>query len=364
MQESVEYRKFAMMPEAREGFRQQGYDYSFSWFPHWGCCFGQKRRPDGTVTSGCTYCGSSNVHYGIMHGPEGGSMHGEFREQPRTGVSAEDWIRAFDRIPGSALIDVSGGEPMEFPPLLKIMTKTSPRHIWGITSNLKHQRVVRRFVEEVGPLRCPCVTASCHPLADLDHTRGPFLEHVRWFRDTGYHVSVNFVLFPGQLHLLREFWDRVTVDLRVAMFLEPYSGGATEPFMGYTDDEIKLIEEVARRQKDANLPARLVRRNMVREHARDQASRIPFPPRWCNAGVSRMWIAPDGTVYPCNTLYMGHRAAEAMGNFLESDFRLLPGFRVCALPCECGGDRATVAFVPLSKTDEGNIVHGLVAVGA
>ncbi len=292
-----------------------------------------------------------------MQGPEGGSLRGEFREQPRKNITADQWIDAFNRIPGSALIDISGGEPMEFPYLIDIITKTSPRHIWGITSNLKHSNIVKRFIDEVGPIRCNFVTASCHPLADLNHARGDFIEHVRWFRDAGYRVSVNFVLFPGQLHLLPEFWDKVTSDLRVAMFLEPYSGGAIEPFEGYTDKEIKFIEEIALKQKDANLPARLVRKDMVREHARNQEARAPFPPRWCNAGVWRMWIAPDGTVYPCNNIYMRHNKSESMGNFLDSDFRLPPGFHLCSLPCGCGGDRSAVTFIPLSKTDEGRIIE-------
>ncbi len=174
-----------------ESFRRFGVDYAISWMPQWDC------------NLRCEYCGEINIHKGLMKGTQGGSLNGEFREEPAP-VHWSEWVRAFNELPGRALIDISGGEPFLFRHLVDVLEELDDRHLVCLTTNLTLS--IDGFLDRIDPGKILTVTGSLH----LDNPkwgfktewRTRFFQRLLDLKRKGFTVQANFVAYPKQLDMI------------------------------------------------------------------------------------------------------------------------------------------------------------------
>jgi len=307
-----------------EPYRRLGFKYSICWMCTWRC------------NLKCQYCGVYHIREGHMPGPEGGSLAGEFREKDAK-VPYQSWIDAFNKLDGPAVIDISGGEPFLFPNMFEIIEGTEEYHQWAITSNLCASTVEQLL--SLPKNRIKGMTASFH-LCNPDHEG--FFTKIGALADYGIPLNVNFVAHPSQLSYVKAIHRRVVDDMGIALTLEPYSGGDVVPFRGYNKKELDFLGNYWGCEIFTNDEGK-----SFAQQSRDIRERMLEPEKQevvhCNAGVTRFMIAPDGTMYPCNVMYMKARD-KAIGNFL-GEWKLHREFHRCALPCTCGGDAENVVRV-------------------
>ena len=299
-----------------EVYKKHGFKWSISFYPTWEC------------NLNCPYCGSNNIYRGLMHGPQGGSLKGEFREEP-AGADGETWARRFNRLPGAAMIDISGGEPFLWPHLIEFLKHLDFKHRMAITTNLTQP--VEEFCDAVTAFKVCEFTLSCH-LCNPGW-RDTFWERVDYLKRYHFWIRINFVAYPSQIDKI-ETVERLAREHHVEFTLEPYAGGAPEPFEGYTKEELAFLSG---RWGGDVAP---VRKEMAGEHDKG-GGRIRT--KRCTAGKTRFMVAPDGAMYPCNQTYM--KRVHYLGNFLTDS----PPFReeewlLCDLDCSCTGDRVNVEF--------------------
>ena len=165
-------------------------DFSISWMPIWDC------------NLSCEYCGEINIYRGHMPGPEGGSLNGEFREKMAP-VHWSEWVRAFNELPGRALIDISGGEPFMYKDLINVITNIDERHLLALTTNLTFP--ISRFIENISPERMISVTGSLH--LNNRNWRTTFFKRLPALYKAGFRTQCNFVAYPKQLHVLPELYE-------------------------------------------------------------------------------------------------------------------------------------------------------------
>ena len=277
------------------------FDYSICWMCTWRC------------NIHCPYCP-------IPRTRAAGSGHGEFLQEEAP-VDYREWVRAFDRLNGRAVVDISGGEPFLFRNLVPLIIETD-RHRFALTTNLT--AVTLDEVLAIPRVKIVGITASFH-FANGDPDG--FNEKVVGIAAAGYPIQVNFVAWPKQIRRIPALHDFFVRQHNIRFVIEPYSAGDGKPFPGYTAEEMEILGrywvcDVAHNNEDRKVRQAILKREMPR-------------PILCNAGNTRFMITPDGSVYPCNMIYFQVR--KPIGNFL-GDFTLGSGFRLCHLECECGGD--------------------------
>lgn len=177
-----------------EYFREKfGMDYHVSWMITWRCSLN------------CEYCGAININRGLMKGPEGGSLTGEFREKDAK-IHWKDWVNAFNRLPGNALIDISGGEPFIYPNILDIIEGIDERHKIAITTNLTLSiEDLENFIKRIHPRKISQITCSLHLCNKEWNTL--FIRKLDRLFDAQFMTQVNFVAYPSQLSYIPRLFN-------------------------------------------------------------------------------------------------------------------------------------------------------------
>ena len=310
-----------------EAYKQHGFKYSIAFYPTWEC----------NLT--CYYCGTRNANKGLKPGPHGGSRHGEYREEP-AGVEPEAWAERFNALDGGAMIDISGGEPFLWPGLIRFLQRLDVKHRAFLTTNLT--RPVDTFCASVPALKVPDITASCH-LCNPEW-KGAFWEKIDYLRERHFWIRVNFVAYPAQLDRIKEV-QALAASHHVEFTLEPYAGGAPEPFRGYSGEKLRFLSE------NWSGTFSEMSRRMAEEHRRAGEGEKKIPLKRCSAGRSRFMIVPDGAMYPCNQAYWNR--VFGLGNFLGRHRLLGEGEAIeCSFDCACAGDRANADIEIIEKSAE------------
>ena len=215
----------------REAYRNFGVDFSISWMPNWNC------------NLNCEYCGEINIRRGLMPDPKGGSFNGEFREQTAP-VHWSEWVRAFNELPGRALIDISGGEPFMYKDFIDVVTNIDERHLLAVTTNLTFP--ITHFIENVSPKKVISVTGSLH--LNNNTWRTTFFERLHALWKAGFTTQCNFVAYPEQLHILPElhavFHGRPSDKVRVrGEVLRPLSHWHKDVMTQHDGERLPLYSE-------------------------------------------------------------------------------------------------------------------------
>lgn len=193
-----------------------------------------------------------------------------FNEMPET-RPPEDWIRALNRLENPVRCDITGGEPLLYEGLDKVIAGVDERHELALTTN---------FSISASPdfyLRFLWITLSFHPTQLSSEEEMDFFDRAKQLRESYPHIlTVNYVAERPQMHRIPELKDKCA-EIGVRFHVDP------ESETSYTDDELKWLEPYLSGD-------RLVgheRENMFNK------------PRLCSAGQTYIQILPNGTMIPC-----------------------------------------------------------------
>ncbi|MBI4496848.1 MAG: radical SAM/SPASM domain-containing protein [Chloroflexi bacterium] len=205
----------------------------------------------------------------------------DYREE-QTGVQAplgwERWRDFLLRLPPS-VVDVAGGEPLQYPGLYELLASIAGKHEWALTTNLLNTRNYRRLVEE--PLAgCVHITWSYHPFSPQDQRTW---ERFRRLREVyGPVVTASVVR-----------WGNIPVGEIVRLFEAqgvPCAVNDYQPPQGNQENDV-----------------------------------------WqrCNGGHRHIVVDADGTVYPCFAFFELRRGA--IGHI--DSFQFAPVKALCRQEC-------------------------------
>lgn len=236
------------------------------------------------------------------------------REKPepeRPPVSPAQWLAAWERFAerwGPAIIDISGGEPFDYPGFTGILAALSRRH---------EVRVITNFAWDPADLpseTAPAATGfvlSMHP----QHLGRPetFLRKALALKARGFRVRATAVAYPPFMATAlgyREICQKGGLKFTLTPFFGDHSG---RPYpASYSPEEKETLRRF--------IPAELAAWQLL------EVNPAGLP---CRAGADYARVSPDGTARPC-------LHSPPMGNFLSPDFSFRSGPAPCpSAYCHC-----------------------------
>lgn len=226
-------------------------------------------------------------------------------------VSPAQWLEAwasFGERWGAALIDISGGEPFDYPGFTDILAALSGRHEVRVITNFGWNPA--ELPSEVDPARTSFVL-SMHP----QHLGPPesFIRKALSLKERGFRVRATAVAYPPFMETAigyRELCKSAGVKFTLTPFFGDHCGRHYPA--SYSDEEKQALRGM--------IPAELAAWQLLEINP----SGLP-----CRAGADYARVAPDGTARPC-------LHSPPMGNFLSRDFDFRHGPAPCpSAYCHC-----------------------------
>lgn len=217
-------------------------------------------------------------------------------------VTAAEWARAWNGIPGELVIDITGGEPGLFPPLIDVIKGLELEKRCAITTNGTLD--VQRLSDNVPPSKCILVTMSYHPSSRRNFEQ--FLNRALLLKHRGFNVAVNYVAHPGQMWLVPTLAG-VFSERGIPFHVDPFWQGP-EPFYAYAETENAFLRAYV---------------SPDRASVYEKASGRYL----CSAGSDYFVVIPNGEAYTC--LSKGRDLQNPLGNILNEGFALLDRPIVC-----------------------------------
>jgi len=228
------------------------------------------------------------------------------------------FLAAFERLPGSWEIKLSGGEPFVHPDLLALVAGLSSRGILvSIVTNLSASEDLLRAFLDAAENRLGVFSASLHLEyvgEGLRQTLDEFIDRCKLVRSRllSGSVSVTCVATRTNLPRLPGLRDRFAAE-GIPFKIQPEK--RDRDVIAYTDDERAQI-------------LALGGHNLTGEIAHD------FLGSPCFAGCHYFILDDRGQAYPCYPAR--RRREESLGNLVTGDFRLRSDARPCPYPyCNC-----------------------------
>lgn len=215
------------------------------------------------------------------------------------------WARIYD-IYGQASIDILGGEPFLYPDFTEIIRELSAMHRVNINTNLSCS--VEDLLSKCDPSRIK-INPTFHPMfARFEE----FLGKAKALKEAGFTRGITYLAYPPQLRQLdpyRMAFKKEGIGFAVLSFWGEYKG--QDYPAAYTEEEKQIINPQLAQRGGENFQTRPI-----------------SSPRGklCYAGCLYACIHPDGAATRCG----GCCSREVLGNFFQSDFKLLEG----PLPCQ------------------------------
>ena len=244
-------------------------------------------------------------------------LQGRFKAHPIP--PAEKWAEAFNRIrPG--ILDITGGEPFLMPRFVWFLEQLDPAIRIAITSNIS--RDFEEYVNSPAIKKVFSMTCSYHP-SQSENKDGQSLEvftqKVLRLRGAGIqHLTVNFVAYPEQMHLIPEL-KRHFEGLSIRFHVDPFAMNV--PKNPYTPEQEAFLKPFvgADRLADAK-----------------QGDNV-----MCDGGQQHLSIQPDGQAYRCildkQLTFENYPNIKPVGNIFNADFALNPGKTFCDQRYRCPG---------------------------
>ena len=239
--------------------------------------------------------------------------------------SGKEWLKFFSTLP-PALIDFTGGEPMVHPDIIEILKKLPKKHGWAMTSNTTLK--VDEVIEEVGPERCACWTASFHYLAPKPYCEPDwFLNQIIKLKNAGFNVAVNIVGYPTMLHVL---------DVYIPYFRKHGFPVNVLPFLNrhWNWHECPKLKEKLLKYKDYFAGNQKLKWDL--ESAKYT--------KICSAGKDYFIVIADGQAFRCYSTMIYNDRRAYLGNVFDGTFKLLKEDKICKAACliPCDYNRAKI----------------------
>ena len=180
------------------------------WGPTWVCSYH------------CKYCTLPDV---LDSGPDGKNF------PAKTGKTAEDWIRVFEKFIAlngldGGILSVSGGEPTSFPGVGQVLNFWHQHNFKiGMVSNMAMD-IYKTIVKEVPPQAFSAWNASLH-LLERTFDMNIFKAKVLMLKALGYPVTVTLVGHPNQVMLapeLHEYFIKHGVGFTIIPMVGEFDG--------------------------------------------------------------------------------------------------------------------------------------------
>ncbi|NLO91327.1 MAG: radical SAM protein [Elusimicrobia bacterium] len=252
--------------------------------------------------------------------------------------SLEGALRAWERMHelyGSCHINITGGEPSEFPRFFELLERLARLHTLEVQTNLNFPP--EQLIGRVPPERLR-LAATFHPAQSSAEL---FIYRARHLRKAGFDVYCNFLAHPEQLDLLPGL-RRQFAEAELPFYVQRYDGqheGRAYP-AAYAEEQLAVIED-----REPDFAAKPVA---------SAAPRTPAPGKketLCRMGQMYAKILPDGKAFRCRTVAYEKDVKPPfyLGNiFADEAFALHETPLPCALECRCdpmpvGGEDAWLA---------------------
>jgi len=278
-------------------------------------------------------------------------------------LDAQKWINIWKDIYvkyGTCHIQVTGGEPFEYPNFLDILEGIAEYHSMDVSTNLSWD--VGKFSKKAD-FRKIKIDSSFHP--DFIGFK-EFLEKLEFLRNQGYLVSVTMVAYPPMLDGILEYtekFSKVNFKLIVYPYRGPYEGRLLPDEYSTAEKQVfekirKLAEGVTEdlfntmvktptyndkdyKKRDFNLSSVLNKQPMRQKTGEDKVffnpknNKLEMSDRVCKMGQGYAKIYPNGDAYRC-CMSQGE-AWGYMGNIIEGNFSFKERPEACpsGINCKC-----------------------------
>lgn len=233
-------------------------------------------------------------------------------------IESEYWIEFFKSLPPS-LLHLSGGEPFLYSGFYDILNEMPKMHMFYLATNLSMS--LNKFVDIVDPKRVWVIAASLHP-SSSNFSLKEYIDKIKYLRQFGYNVFVNYVAYPKQIHLIPIF--KQLIESAGAFF-------NVDPFISktynYTQEEENEVKKY------------LTQRRKIGFRWEEEGTI-----KYCSAGKDYIFVAPNGEVFRCLSGFFHHNKNKfRIGNIKET-VQLNSDYQVCfnACPATCDQNVVTV----------------------
>jgi len=229
---------------------------------------------------------------------------------PAPFIDSEKWVEAWNRLKPERL-DITGGEPFFQPGFLALLEGLDDSIHVAITTSLQKvplENSYALFAQRISPKKVDSMTISYHPSCQ---------EWAQWkgkallLKNRGFSLTCNFVGFPEQMYLIPSVKKDVE-EMGIRFHLDPYWPGPKIPFEPTAEEKAYLMGFTG---ADRTLTLN-----------RDE---VQHKPCFCDAGMTHIQVAPDGTAKRCGTL------GASIGNILDPIFKLFDEAGQCDCPWMC-----------------------------
>jgi len=240
------------------------------------------------------------------------------------------WIDLFNDIPPS-LIDITGGEPTQYPNFEKVILDIGPKHHVSMTTNLSHppSTYSKKFWN-----RFKTITFSFHPHATSIDSFIERVREVQKYREDKQSntLVINIVGYPEFLDKIQSYIDLIKEKLN----------GPLPHVDPYIDDTYQYTEEEAEKVRKLRAYTGYKDTREIGYNLDDTADKI------CTAGQNHLLVLPDGSVHSCLCGLLTKTDKYYIGNaFLLRRNIFSKTKRLCSISCSCGCDLDWVTRTPI-----------------
>lgn len=230
-----------------------------------------------------------------------------------------EWVEIINEFP-PANVCITGGEPLLFPGLFKLIHELAKKHRVFLTTNL--------YAVPNELLNCKTkmgISASFHPyMTDIES----FTKRIHKLKEHGFNPAVEYVAYPPLFDELPEIKTFFEKEVGVTVNIDPY----ISPDHRYNAAEIETLKRLDLRSRKFG---------------------FDFDgygvSKYCDAGSKHFVIVPNGDVYTCQAglLYVisplhknfsSPKEKFYLGNLFDGSFKPLVNPKMCFLPCSEGCD--------------------------
>lgn len=254
------------------------------------------------------------------------SSENDIRPKYENEISTEKWISFFEDVNkkfSNVVVNFNGGEPLLHKDIDILIQKTIDLGFSGsIVTNFSVYTKIDKLlnIRNIDKFQ---FTITLHPINhgfNFDKT----LEYIKKFKDRGIQQRIVILGWPGNIQYYKK-WKSIFNDMDIPFWLK-WCGG-----YDYDQEHVKyLVREGAGKSTAQYLDEIKWRQEMANFKKLEEDNKSISPIKktgktnvYCDAGLSYMWIEPNGNILRCNTLNFKHKDKYerlVIGNIITKDF--------------------------------------------